>query len=141
MITLTRPRRRKHRQGALAVEMALTIPVYLLFLFGCYEMARATFLRHAAEAAAYEGAREGIVPGATANDVRRQVASMLNRVGARNSRITITPAVITPTTRKVKVNVRVGMADNTVIGKIFTRQMVLVGECELFREGALETDL
>ncbi len=131
-------RNNRRRRGALAVEMALTLPVLLLFLFASYEFGRANFLRHAAEGAAYEGARQGIVPGASVSDVQREVEFVLNSIGARDSDITIEPAVLTDDTKTVKVTIEISMARNTFFGKIFTRNLVLVGQCELNREGSLE---
>ncbi len=133
--------KRRTRCGAVAVEMSLTLSIFLLFLFGTYELARASFLRHAAGAAAYEGARVGILPGASADDVTHAVQAAMRRSGARNTQITITPSVITNNTPKVKVTVRVPITDNTFFGRLFTRDVVTIGETELFREGSLDLGL
>ena len=60
----------RRRVGALAVEVAMCLPILLMVLFGCYEVARANMLVHATESAAYEGARVGIIPGCNSRKSR-----------------------------------------------------------------------
>jgi Flp pilus assembly protein TadG len=54
------PRKRPHandRRGALSVEMAVVLIIFLLFLFGILEYCRYTYLRQIMQNAAREGAR------------------------------------------------------------------------------------
>ena len=57
------------RTGALTIEVALCLPLLILLLFGCYEICRTSMILHATQSAAYEGARVGIVPGATPDKI------------------------------------------------------------------------
>ena len=134
---MNRSRRRtaKQRNGAVVVEMALTLPILLLILFAAYEFGRANMLRHAASAAAYEGARVGIIPGATSQDVIDATEFVLSSVGTKNASITVEPANITSETSQVKVTVNLSMRDNTFFGRIFTEEVEFEGICELKREG------
>jgi Flp pilus assembly protein TadG len=128
---------RKHRtrqRGALTVEFALTLPVLLLLLFGAYELGRANMLRNTADAAAYEGARRGIVPGAKSDDIRDSVNFILATAGIRESTIRITPANIDSNTQNVLVEIDVPMAGNTLMPSFFTGEIAFRGRCQLNRE-------
>ncbi len=47
----------------------MTAPLLFIILFGALKLGYANMVWNVAEAAAFEGAREGIVPGATASEV------------------------------------------------------------------------
>ena len=108
--------------------------ILFLFLFASYELARANMLQHAAESAAYEGARAGIVPGANPQKVRDACGFVLGSVGIRDSQITVEPAVIDPDTEKIKVLIEVPLRQNTLIAPFLFRDPVFRGECEMARE-------
>lgn len=125
---------RKKQSGALTVEFALTLPVLLIILFGAYELGRANMMRNTAEAAAYEGARRGIIPGGTSDDVRDAAEFILSTSGVRSSNIRITPANIDRTTDRVVVEIDVPMDENSIMPSFFTGQITFTGRCELNRE-------
>ncbi|MGI9517007.1 MAG: TadE/TadG family type IV pilus assembly protein [Pirellulaceae bacterium] len=131
----SRQRKSADRSGATVVEMAMCLPVLFLLLFGCYEFARANMMRHATEAAAYEGARVGIVPGAKVSDVEDACRFVLSTVGIREFDVEVNPSPITRRDRKVRVTVTLKMRDNTSIGLLFNEESEFRGECELTREG------
>ena len=123
------------RRGATVVEMAMCLPVLFLLLFGCYEFARANMMRHAADAAAYEGARVGIVPGAKAEDVEDACRFVLSTVGIRDFKIKVEPKKIKRTDKTIRVTVSLKMRDNTSLGLLFNEDTEFEGKCELRREG------
>ena len=128
-------KRSKWRQsGALSVEFAMTLPVLMTILFGAYEFGRANMIRNTAEAAAYEGARVGIVPGATAQDVRDQANFILSTAGIRQSTIQVIPNRITNQTSDVEVIVTVPMTGNSIAPQMFTQRIIFDGRCQLNRE-------
>jgi Flp pilus assembly protein TadG len=100
------------RHGATTVELALVLPVLFLFVFGAFEFSRLNMLKHLAGVAAYEGAREGIVIGATASDVQTQVNAILAAGGVIDATITTTPATISETTTEVQVHVSIPVDGN-----------------------------
>jgi Flp pilus assembly protein TadG len=112
--TLTTNRSAAHdaRRGATTVELALVLPVLFLVVFGAFEFSRLNMLKHLASVAAYEGAREGIIIGATTADVQAQVNGVLAAGGIINANVTTTPATITTTTTEVQVDVSIPVAGN-----------------------------
>ena len=84
----------KRSQGAITVEVALCLPVLFAILFGSYELARANMMLHSTESAAYEGARVGIIPGATPESVRESVGGILRSVSVSEFDVVIRPEVI-----------------------------------------------
>jgi Flp pilus assembly protein TadG len=126
--------RRYRLRGALSVEVALTLPVLMLMLFGSYEVARANMLHHAAENAAYEAARAGIIPGATPTRCRDQAAFALRSMGVRNFSVKVVPSSLDRRTPTVGIEVRVPLRGNTLMAPLFFRNTNFRGFCELKRE-------
>src|SRR5687768_1806629 len=90
-----RSRRRRHRrQGAAAIEFAIVAPIFFSFTFACIEFARVNMLRNTAEIAATEGARAGVMPGATANDCIVVTNKELSVLGVTGKTITVEPATL-----------------------------------------------
>src|SRR5215211_3849153 len=122
--------RRKHgpRKGAVAVEFAITAPIFFLFLLAAFEFGWLNVIRHTADNAAYEAARAVMVPGATAAEATAKANSILNVVGARAAKINITPSNITNATTKVTVAIDVPMKSNGLITPRFTGKTMLHSE-------------
>src|SRR5436189_188275 len=117
MPTAPRPtnfmRTRAARRGVTIVEFALVFPVFLTLLIGLIEFVRLSNLRHAADNAAYEAARNVIVPGAKASEAIAQANDLLVRGGIRGATIRVTPSVITESTASVTVDVSVPLSGNS----------------------------
>ncbi len=124
----------RRRVGALAVEVAMCLPILMMVLFGCYEVARANMLVHATESAAYEGARIGIIPGATVEKVEASVTHFLQSVGIRDFKINVTPGKIERNTPQIEVEVIVPFDKNTVLPAFFLSDPKFTGKCSLSRE-------
>ena len=122
------------RRGATAVEFAIVSPLVFLLFFAQLEFSRANLMRHSIQSAAYEGARRGIVPGATAADVEEAAQAILNAVSARNAEITISPAVIVHETRAVTVTVDLNLNQNSWGTAKFFRDRTLSSTVTLTRE-------
>jgi Flp pilus assembly protein TadG len=134
---LTNKRRKQHaKRGAVAVEFALTVPVFFLFLLAAFEFGWLNVMRHTADNAAYEAARAAMVPGATAADATAKANSILKIVGARNAKITITPATLTTATKTVTVAVDLPMNSNGLIVPRFTSKTTLHSQSTLGTERA-----
>ena len=127
--------RKNSRSGAATVEFALTLPLLILMLFGAVELSHANMVLNSAEAAAYEGARRGIVPGAQASNCVNAAQSLLDIGGIRNSTITVTPADLqTSNADTVMVTIEVPYASNTIVAPLFVKNLQITRRCELTRE-------
>jgi Flp pilus assembly protein TadG len=129
-------RRRAQRRGAAAVEFALTAPIFFLFLLAAFEFGWMNVIRHTADNAAYEAARNVIVPGATAAEARAKADSLLKIVGARGAKITVTPTNVTKDTDEVTVAIDVPMKSNGLILPRFTKNSTIHSESTLRTERA-----
>ena len=112
------------RSGAVTVEVALCLPILFLLLFGCLELAGANMLKHATESAAYEGARVGILPGATDAGVQQAVDRIIGSIGAKGSSVEILPQVVVQDDEEVdaiEVIVSVPYAPNAWIAPFVIR--------------------
>jgi len=125
---------RSSRRGALTVEVAICLPLLLITLFALYELSRANMIRHAVESAAYEGAREGILPGASEEKIRDSVAFVLGSVGVRDFDVDVTPDTIEFDTERIRVDVAIPFRGNTSIPRFFVGDPTFRASCELGRE-------
>lgn len=128
---------RKQRQksrGAVAVEFAIVAPVLFMILFAALEIGFANMMYHSTEAAAYEGARVAIVPGATAAEATRAAQSVLRSAGISSATIQITPGDLSQDTDLVSVQISVNYRDNTTLPPFYITNQPFVKVCELNRE-------
>ena len=128
------PAARRRRRGATAVEFALAAPVLLLIVFAAIEFSRVNMLRHTIAEAAYEGARRGIVPGATAEEVRSAATNIVRSASANTFAVDVLPATLAPDTPQVSVTVSIPIAENTWGISMFFRGRTLVKSFTLQRE-------
>ena len=122
------------RKGVTAVEFALTFPLLLLIVFGSLEFSRANMIRNMCENAALEGARAGMIPGATAQDCRDAANRLLDIIGIQNATVTIEPSTIIPATPDVAVTVSIPLADNSLPMSKFVLGTNMSQTAELPRE-------
>lgn len=125
---------RRDRRGAALVEFALTASLLFLIVFTAVEFMRVNTIVNTSDNAAYEGARTGIVPGATAADVIAAAQSTLNVIGTRNAVVSVEPETINSTTAEITVTVQVPLDDNSFIAPHFFLGKTLSKSCTLSRE-------
>jgi Flp pilus assembly protein TadG len=116
------------------VEFALTVPLLFLLFFVMIEFGRYNLIRHGVDTAAYEGARRGIVPGATVDDVKANANAILQAVSALDTTVTVTPSAITDETPEVTVTVDVLLNRNGWIVPRFLNHATLSRSCTIARE-------
>ena len=85
--------------------------MFFVFLLAAFEFGWLNVLRHTADNAAYEAARAAMVPGATAADAKTKANGFLKIVGAREAKVTITPASFHTSTNEVTVAIDVPMSE------------------------------
>jgi Flp pilus assembly protein TadG len=109
------------RTGAAAVEFAIVAPIFFLLVMAAFEFGRLNVIRHTADNAAYEAARQAMVPGATAGEAVAEAQRILRIVGTRGAKVTVNPATLGPAVDQITVTVEVPMNQNGWITPRFTR--------------------
>jgi Flp pilus assembly protein TadG len=125
---------RPSRCGAAVVEFALTAPIVFLLVFGGMEFSRANMIRNAAGVAVLEGARAGIVPGATAQNCIDRTNSELAILNIQGGTVNVNPAVIDQNTLDVTVTVTVPLSQNALPLSKFVVGKQLVQSIKLKRD-------
>jgi len=82
MPSLNPVKRFQARAGAVVTEFAICAPLLFFFFFASLEFSRVNMIRQSVENAVYEGARRGIVPGATAANCQASAQAVLNSISA-----------------------------------------------------------
>ena len=86
---MARLRRRSNRRAVALMEMALVLPLLVLFLFGMMEYGWIFLNMQQITTAARHGARMGVKPDATSGDVTAAVASVMSSAGLGGSGYTV----------------------------------------------------
>ena len=127
-------RRCRSRRGAALVEFALTSGLLFLIVLSAIEFMRVNTIVNTSENAAYEGARTGIVPGATAADAIAAAQEMLDVIGTRSAVVTVEPETIQTDTPEITVTIQVPLNANSFIAPRFFLGKTLTKACTLSRE-------
>lgn len=112
----------------------MTAPLVFMLLLGALELGHANMVFHAAEAAAFEGARAGIVPGATSSEVTSATQNVLDISRIRDASISISPSNLNSKEETIRVEVNVPYPKNTLMPPFFTKGLTIRRECQLSRE-------
>ena len=127
-------RSRIRRAGASMVEMAFVAPVFLMILFAGLEYSRICMIRNAANNAAYQAARQAMVPGATIADAQAEANRLLAVLGVQNYTLTVDPDPITAMTSRVTVSISIPARDNGWLVAMFCKDLTLKAGSTLFTE-------
>lgn len=125
---------RKTRRGAVVVEFALTAPLLFMILFAALELSHANMVFNVTEAAAYEAAREGIVPGATAAECQASAQRLLDIAKVRDTTIQITPPDLATDSDTIQVTISLPYTANSIVTPNFTSGLTIQRTCILSRE-------
>lgn len=117
------------------MEFAIVVPFVLAAFFGAFEFCRVAMIRHAADNAVYEGARQAIIPGGTAGAAQAKAESVLSAVGVNNANVDVQPSVIRDETQDVTIRVSVQLANNSFLPSIFFGNKRVERELTMRREG------
>ncbi|MEM6364499.1 MAG: TadE family protein [Planctomycetota bacterium] len=94
------------------VEFAMILPVAMLLFMVLIETSRALLIQHSIDTAAYEGARVGIIAGASAAEVVAESQSLLDAAGLVDTAIEVEPTTITEDTAVIRVRITVPAQSN-----------------------------
>lgn len=92
------------------VEFAITAPILFMLVFASIEFSRANMLLHTAAISATEGARRGIISGATKKDIQEAAMAELEPLGIKNARVIVKPGNISKDTEMITVGVCVPLS-------------------------------
>jgi Flp pilus assembly protein TadG len=116
------------------VEFAVVAPILFMFVFACIEFSRVNMIRNTIVNAAYEGARAGIVPGATASTATTRANTFLSGARISGATVTCNPATITSTTSTVAITVSVNVSNNLWLAPFYAKNMTISKTCTLTKE-------
>lgn len=124
-------RKRLQRRGGAMVEMAVIIPVLLVFLLGSVEIGRAVMVKHVLEEAARAGCRVAVAEYSDKADVMEIVDSAMNMANLSGYSVTVSPDPPTEMGpfEKVSVNVSVPYTDVSWFAPNFMSDKTLTGVC------------
>jgi Flp pilus assembly protein TadG len=125
---------RRTQRGAAAVEMAVVAPIIFLLFLAAFEFSRLNLIRHTAEVAAFEGARRGIVPGATVAAVQTRVDAVLAAIGVDDGTVQIEPTTLSRSADTITVRVTVALDNHTWVPSRFVAGRSVSRSCTLSRE-------
>jgi Flp pilus assembly protein TadG len=83
---------RKGKRGAAVVEFALVAPVFFLLVFGMIEYGRMVMVQQLLTNASREGARLGVIDGATGAQVQTAVTTYLTNASVKGATVAVVPA-------------------------------------------------
>jgi Flp pilus assembly protein TadG len=113
-------RKTSNRTGAVLVEFAMVIPIFLLIVFTCIEFCRLNMIRNLVQDAAYYASRQCIVPGATSAEAQAEANRILSFMGTRGAIIVINNgAALTESSNEVSVQITVPIAQNALFAPRF----------------------
>lgn len=81
--------KKEARLGAVAVELAFMLPIFLALVLGIVEFGRAVMVRQVISNAAREGVRQGIIPGATVTQVTNACNAYLSEGGISSTNLVV----------------------------------------------------
>lgn len=123
------------RRGAIVVELAFTAPILFVVFFASVEFSRLNVIKNSLENAAYEGCRQGILPGATEAKCQTAAQQILQVIGVPDASVVVTPSTIAVDTSQVTVDVSLTL--QAAHGFVLTHFIVgrsLQAGCTLQRE-------
>jgi len=127
---------RTGRSGIAVVELAITLPVFVLILFGTIETTTMIFLQQSLEICAYQGARVALIPSSTSAQVNATCATVLNDRDVQAASVSITPANYDaqPYGTFIRVRVSAPCNSNSPFSPWFYGGRTLAGEVTLMKE-------
>ena len=123
------------RTGTVMVEFVIVAPLLFLFFFAAFEFCRVAMIRHTADNAVYEGARIGIIPGATSGEARAEAERILSSLGLSTFEVNVKPGKIESDTEQVTVQVKVPLDGNSFVPNQFVNGKKIKRELTMYREG------
>ncbi len=128
--------RRSSLRGTAVVELAITLPVFVLILFGTIETTTMIFLQQSLEICAYQAARVAMIPSSTTAKVNTACTAVLTDRKVRSATISVTPSdyETQPYGTLVRVRITAPCNSNSPFSPWFYGGHTLTGEVTLMKE-------
>ncbi len=123
---------RKHcRSGAVAVEMACVLPIFIIIIMGGIEVGRGVMVRHVLEEAARAGCRVAVMEGATLGDVEKIVQDAMSKADLSGYSVDVNPSDLSSlgAFEPVTVQVIIPYSDASWFQPTFMAKSILSGVC------------
>ena len=130
-------RKNEHaRTGAAVVELALCLPLLVVFTLGTIEICNCIYKRQSLAITAYEGARVALIVGATEENVRTQCDFLLADRRLHEAVVTIAPDDFesAPAGTFIAVEVSVPHAPNSILPTSVFAQEFMTARVEMMKE-------
>ena len=124
------------RNGAAVVELAITLPVFVLILFGTIETTKMIFLQQSLEICAYQGARIALIPSSTTAKVNSACATILADRNVNSASVNVSPTNYSsmPYGTLIRVRVSAPCSANSPFSPWFYGGRTLTAEVTLMKE-------
>ncbi len=126
----------KLRRGSAVVELAITLPVFVLILFGTIETTTMIFLQQSLEICAFQGARVAMIPSSDSTKVNTACDTILSDRKVNSATVTITPTDFQaqPYGTTIRVRVTAPCNSNSPFSPWFYGGKTLTGEVAVMKE-------
>jgi hypothetical protein len=127
---------RRPRSGVAAAELAVCLPILLLFIIGAVECCSMIYVDQTLAIASYEGVRAGIRFDATNADVEDKCQALLDARRVRGATIVIDPPDVAQTPRgsPISVTVSAPCSENNVLATWFFTDKSLTQTSKMVKE-------
>jgi TadE-like protein len=128
-----RGRRSSVRRGTAIVEMAIVLPLLILLLLGIIEFGYMMYVQHNLVNAAAQGARTGILPGATVSLMIERTRETLDESGFSGLDVEIDASMAEAPDTAVNATVKVPYANASIFGGFLPESFTLGSSCTMYR--------
>jgi Flp pilus assembly protein TadG len=120
------------RVGAAAVEFAIVANVMFILIMTCIEFARLNMVRNLAQDAAYFGARQAVVPGATAAEAEAVADNIMSSM--LSGGYTIEVGALNEDSTEVEVTVGIQLHDVALVVPLFLPNSTITTQAKMRTE-------
>lgn len=124
------------RRGSAVIELAATLPLMALIVFGSVEVCSQIHTKQAIASAAYECVRAAISAGATDTQIQTKMTEILAARGINDATLSTKPESVNNVKRgeNIKVRITAPAASNSLGLTSFVMQGTIQAECVMVKE-------
>ncbi len=128
--------RKNRTRGAAVIELAITLPVFVLIVIGTIETTQMIFLQQSLEICAYQGARVALIPSSSLANVTGTCDKVLADRRIHGASVSITPTSFQsqPYGTMIEVRVTAPCSRNSAYSPWFYGGKSLTGSVTMMKE-------